>query len=206
METKALIFAKEKHKGQTRSDGTPYINHPSRVANTVKEFTDNEEVIAAGYLHDTLEDTETTYEEIENEFTPLVAKIVKELTSDNASILSLCDQEFHLHAGKGAHSTSSLAKNLLHKNPNIKDNSLKKRLGKALYLSNKMSNMSIDALLVKLSDRLDNTKDLNGEEEPFRTEYAMETQYILDNIKRDDLAESHNVLISRIRSAIQSIV
>ena len=59
MELKAFIFATEKHKAQFRRSGEPYIYHCRRVAETVKQYTQNEAVIAAALLHDTLEDTET---------------------------------------------------------------------------------------------------------------------------------------------------
>lgn len=82
LENKALLFATEKHKGQTRKfSGKPYVVHPIRVANSLKEFTSNETIIAAALLHDTLEDTKTTFEELKTEFGDKVAVLVRELTS-----------------------------------------------------------------------------------------------------------------------------
>lgn len=86
----ALKYAYEKHFGQVRKDGTPYINHPVRVANFVQNFIfdydiyDNkEDVIIAALLHDTLEDTIATYDELLTLFGKRVALLVKELTNDD---------------------------------------------------------------------------------------------------------------------------
>lgn len=73
---KALEFAATKHKGHTRKNGDAYIIHPIRVAQEV--FTENQKIIAL--LHDTLEDTETTYEEIKGLFGEGVAHSVLVLT------------------------------------------------------------------------------------------------------------------------------
>lgn len=81
----ALIFATKKHKGIMRKTGEEYINHPIRVANYVEEFKTSshlEELKKAAYLHDTIEDTNTSYYELVNEFGPLVASLVLELTID----------------------------------------------------------------------------------------------------------------------------
>lgn len=83
---KALEFAKEAHLNQIRADGTPYINHPIKVAENVKKYIKSKEIdnlIICALLHDTLEDTNTTYYDIANNFGYLVASIVLELTNDN---------------------------------------------------------------------------------------------------------------------------
>lgn len=82
---KALLFAYRKHKGQSRRDGTEYITHPIRVANYISKFVENDNLdtlIICSYLHDTLEDTDTTYEEIRNIFGKRIADMVLELTND----------------------------------------------------------------------------------------------------------------------------
>ena len=81
-----LKFATEKHKGQKRDDGKDYIVHPIRVAKLVDEYkakySQNREVIvAAALLHDTLEDTYTSYRELKEKFGEVVASIVQELTT-----------------------------------------------------------------------------------------------------------------------------
>jgi (p)ppGpp synthase/HD superfamily hydrolase len=76
-------YAKEKHHNQFRKFGNiPYVNHPIKVAEMVKKHTDDKEVIAAAYLHDVLEDTPTTYDEILGIFGKKIADLVQELTND----------------------------------------------------------------------------------------------------------------------------
>jgi len=82
----ALDYATKKHKGQFRRDGSEYIVHPQRVANYVFQFKKSkniEALIISAYLHDTIEDTDTTFYEIAETFGPQVASLVLELTTDN---------------------------------------------------------------------------------------------------------------------------
>lgn len=74
---RALCFAIEKHSGQVRKlANTPYILHPVEVAAIVGTMTDDKEVLAAAVLHDTVEDTDATLEEIEENFGRRVALLV----------------------------------------------------------------------------------------------------------------------------------
>ena len=82
----ALEFAATKHSGQLRKsgDGTPYINHPIAVARILAEVgqvTDSD-VLVAAVLHDTIEDTATTREELEGKFGSAVCRMVEEVTDD----------------------------------------------------------------------------------------------------------------------------
>ena len=84
---KAIKFASEKHKGQVRrGSGLPYVTHPIIVMELVQKYKGTskhiDELKCAALLHDVLEDCECTYQEIEREFTPLIASLVMELTSD----------------------------------------------------------------------------------------------------------------------------
>lgn len=80
-----LKFATKKHEGQFRADGvTPYINHPIMVAELVKKYKKSrniEAIVAAALLHDTLEDTYTSYRELEDNFGEMVASMVMEVTT-----------------------------------------------------------------------------------------------------------------------------
>ena len=82
---RALVFAADRHRDQRRKDAdeTPYINHPISVARTLTEAgIDDHVLILAAILHDSVEDTETTAEELEDEFGSEVASLVAEVTDD----------------------------------------------------------------------------------------------------------------------------
>ena len=81
----ALGFAAHKHRDQRRKDAgaTPYINHPIAVAKLLVECgIDDPVILQAAILHDTIEDTETTREELERQFGDEVAAVVVEVTDD----------------------------------------------------------------------------------------------------------------------------
>ena len=87
METvlRAAAFAAEKHRNQRRKDeeASPYINHPIQLAHIlVQERIEDVEVLAAALLHDTIEDTNTSLEELEIVFGYEIAGIVAECTDD----------------------------------------------------------------------------------------------------------------------------
>ncbi|MFC1509123.1 HD domain-containing protein [Candidatus Omnitrophota bacterium] len=83
---KALSFAALKHSSQRRKDksATPYINHPIDVAYILWEIgkVRDLDIITAAILHDTLEDTDTTAEEIDAQFGVKIRKIVEEVSDD----------------------------------------------------------------------------------------------------------------------------
>ncbi|HEY4496856.1 MAG TPA: HD domain-containing protein [Candidatus Paceibacterota bacterium] len=79
---KAASFAKERHKHQKRKTGEPYFIHPKNVARTVSNWTKDKNVIAAGYLHDVIEDTGADYEDIEERFGKKVADYVSLMSRD----------------------------------------------------------------------------------------------------------------------------
>lgn len=84
----ALAFASKKHRDQRRKDtsASPYINHPISLANVLcnEGKISDPKVICAALLHDTIEDTETTEEELRHTFGKAIAKIVVEVTDDKA--------------------------------------------------------------------------------------------------------------------------
>ncbi len=77
---KAYNYAKTLHTGQTRESGEPYINHPLNVAIILAEMHADSDTLCAGLLHDTLEDTSTTKEDIAHEFNQNVANLVDGVT------------------------------------------------------------------------------------------------------------------------------
>lgn len=82
----ALAFAAHKHRNQRRKDpeASPYINHPIALARvlSIEGGIDDADVLVAAVLHDTVEDTETTYEELCERFGVVVADLVMEVTDD----------------------------------------------------------------------------------------------------------------------------
>ncbi|WP_220635641.1 HD domain-containing protein [Georgfuchsia toluolica] len=85
---KSLAFASNKHRNQRRKDvaASPYINHPIALADVLANEGDveDERVLMAAVLHDTIEDTETTEQELVEEFGPEVVAIVLDVTDDKS--------------------------------------------------------------------------------------------------------------------------
>ncbi|MEL6911477.1 MAG: bifunctional (p)ppGpp synthetase/guanosine-3',5'-bis(diphosphate) 3'-pyrophosphohydrolase [Cyanobacteria bacterium J06629_2] len=77
---KAFNFAYQLHEGQTRKSGEPYIAHPIAVATLLRSLGGDSVTIAAGFLHDVVEDTEVTPEEIESMFGMQVRLLVEGVT------------------------------------------------------------------------------------------------------------------------------
>jgi GTP diphosphokinase / guanosine-3',5'-bis(diphosphate) 3'-diphosphatase len=77
---RAFRFAYCLHEGQKRASGEPYIAHPVAVAGILRELGGGNAVIAAGFLHDVVEDTEVTPEEIEARFGAEVRQLVEGVT------------------------------------------------------------------------------------------------------------------------------
>ncbi|WP_294550784.1 bifunctional (p)ppGpp synthetase/guanosine-3',5'-bis(diphosphate) 3'-pyrophosphohydrolase [uncultured Pseudoflavonifractor sp.] len=76
----AFTFADNAHSGQLRKDGSPYITHPLAVAEIVADLGLDTDSIIAALLHDTIEDTGATHEEIAKRFGPTVADLVEGVT------------------------------------------------------------------------------------------------------------------------------
>ena len=93
----ALKMATDAHAGQTRSGGDPYISHPVRVAAIIAKYKKShklDELISAAYLHDTVEDTNLTHDDLVRLFGGLIASLVKELTSDPEKIAQLGKSQY----------------------------------------------------------------------------------------------------------------
>ncbi|MFQ6609719.1 MAG: RelA/SpoT family protein, partial [Fidelibacterota bacterium] len=73
---KAYEFGEKAHRGQKRRSGEPYFIHCIQVAETLSEWNCDNDTIAAGLLHDTIEDTELTKDDIAGEFNPTIAELV----------------------------------------------------------------------------------------------------------------------------------
>ena len=88
LQFKALNYAAEQHKAQRRkgNESVPYINHPIKVTTILTQFIaePSDELIAAALLHDVVEDTDATIDDIINLFGPTIAAIVQEVTDDKS--------------------------------------------------------------------------------------------------------------------------
>jgi (p)ppGpp synthase/HD superfamily hydrolase len=98
MVRKAIAFAMDKHSGQVRGGSKlPYVVHVIGVYSTVKKYKEskkNDVIQCAALLHDTLEDTNATFEELTKEFGAQTASIVLELTDDLVLIKQLGKEEY----------------------------------------------------------------------------------------------------------------
>jgi GTP diphosphokinase / guanosine-3',5'-bis(diphosphate) 3'-diphosphatase len=77
---KAFNFAYELHDGQRRKSGEPYIAHPIAVAGLLRDLGGSAPMIAAGFLHDVVEDTDVTLEQLEANFGTEVRLLVEGVT------------------------------------------------------------------------------------------------------------------------------
>ena len=90
---KAFKIADKYHNGQKRSSGEPYIIHPIAVATIVLNYGMDYQSVAAAMLHDTVEDTELTLEEVRKEFGPEITALVDGLTKLGKVPLDIKDKE-----------------------------------------------------------------------------------------------------------------
>src|SRR5262245_1507253 len=85
---RAYVYATVKHGSQKRHSGDPYFAHPIEVAGILTEYKFDAATIVAGLLHDTIEDTEATRDEITRMFGPQIAELV-----DGVTKLSLLEMQ-----------------------------------------------------------------------------------------------------------------
>lgn len=127
----AIIYATEKHKGQKRRSGKPYITHPLAVAYTLITWDMDIDSVLAGVLHDTVEDTDAALDEIESFFGRDVAFLVDGVTKIGQARAGMRDLNSYL--------------------PQTKDN-----LSKLLIAVSQ----DVRVLIIKLADRLHNLSTL----------------------------------------------
>ena len=85
MLNRAYVYTVQKHGTQKRASGDPYFSHPVEVAGLMTELKLDQETIITALLHDTVEDTLATPEEIERLFGPEVARLVDGVTNNSNS-------------------------------------------------------------------------------------------------------------------------
>jgi len=137
----AIAFGNEKHAGQVRrGSGVPYISHPIVVSYLVAAFKRSRNLVyllIAAILHDCLEDTDATFEEIARRFGPMVASLVQELKNDEAEIARVGKLAYHTKKLLGMSSYALVIK-LCDRLHNISDNPTQKMVEETLVLMQRL--------------------------------------------------------------------
>ena len=143
---RAYVVASYAHREQTRKTGEPYILHPLAVANILADLNLDAETVAAGLLHDVVEDTEFSLEYLEEQFGKDVAELV-----DGVTKLKRINQLSNMRQSGADEKAESLRKMFL---AMVED---------------------IRVVLIKLADRLHNMRTLSGQPDHKRRRIARET-------------------------------
>ena len=142
----AIEIATEAHKDQLRKTGEPYIIHPLAVKKILEEWQMDEDTIIAGILHDTVEDTNLTLEDIQREFGESVAFLVDGVTKLGQVRKNMKDLDTYL--------------------PETRDNFLRLMIA---------TGNDIRVLIIKLADRLHNARTLSALPPDKQKKIALET-------------------------------
>lgn len=93
---KAFLFAREAHQGQCRKSGEPFIAHPVEVALILADLRMDVETLCAALMHDTVEDSDVTLEQVESEFNENIAQLVDGVTKiTRIEVETLSDEQAH---------------------------------------------------------------------------------------------------------------
>jgi guanosine-3',5'-bis(diphosphate) 3'-pyrophosphohydrolase len=179
---RAYRVAEKAHKGQTRASGEPYIGHSLAVAAILAELCVPPVVTAAGLLHDTVEDTDVTLEDIERDFGEEVARLVDGVTKlTQLPRVSRGDQ----HAGEAIQEEQSrqIAVRRGLPDPDSEANELTRSrrydaVSETLRKTFLAMGEDIRVVLIKLADRLHNIRTLVHLPEFKRKRIAQETMDI----------------------------
>ncbi|MCB2202984.1 bifunctional (p)ppGpp synthetase/guanosine-3',5'-bis(diphosphate) 3'-pyrophosphohydrolase [bacterium] len=158
----AYHFAEKAHQGQKLASGLPYITHCASVAGILAELSVPPEMIIAGLLHDIVEDTDITLDEISKEFTPEIANLVDGVTK-LTHLPNLLRGDHH--AGNGPAPKEALG----HRKAREED------IAEALRKTFLAMSDDIRVVLIKLADRLHNMRTLSYSSEEMQKRIAQET-------------------------------
>lgn len=164
---RAYAKAEEAHRGQKRISGEPYINHCLAVAQILAELRVPPEVMAAGLLHDTVEDTSVTLVELQREFGDAVASLVDGVTKlTNLPRVSRDDQ--HAEARRAATGSGT--------EPEQRSSGRRADLASETLRKTFLAmGDDVRVVLIKLADRLHNMRTLGHVEESKRKRIAQQT-------------------------------
>ncbi|MFZ5905149.1 MAG: RelA/SpoT family protein [Chloroflexota bacterium] len=164
---RAYRVAEEAHRGQKRASGEPYITHCVAVAGILADLRVPPEVVAAGLLHDTVEDTSTTLHDVRRDFGDTVAVLVDGVTKlTNLPRVSRGDQHADKSNGNGAEPAEETS-NLLGRKQDLVSETLRKT-----FLA---MGEDVRVVLIKLADRLHNMRTLGFMAETKRKRIAQQT-------------------------------
>ena len=158
----AYQFAEKAHAGQKLASGLPYISHCLSVASILVELSVPPEMIIAGMLHDTVEDTSATLEDISKEFSPEIASLV-----DGVTKLT------HLpNLLRGDQHAEAVQVNLA---PAPHKKIREEEIAEALRMTFLAMSDDIRVIVIKLADRLHNMRTLSYASEDMQKRIAQET-------------------------------
>ncbi|MGB2962647.1 MAG: bifunctional (p)ppGpp synthetase/guanosine-3',5'-bis(diphosphate) 3'-pyrophosphohydrolase [Anaerolineales bacterium] len=165
---RALEVAEKAHKGQKRASGEPYINHCKAVASILADMHVPPAVVAAGLLHDTVEDTGIDFKELKREFGKEVINLVEAVTK-LGSLPRVSRSTTKKRSSKGKKSTK---RTLEDSDPNLWRSELASENLRKTFLA-----MAEDprVVLIKLADRLHNMRTLRYLPEEKQKRIAQET-------------------------------
>ncbi|RPI96709.1 MAG: bifunctional (p)ppGpp synthetase/guanosine-3',5'-bis(diphosphate) 3'-pyrophosphohydrolase, partial [Chloroflexi bacterium] len=167
---RAYRVAEEAHRDQKRLSGEPYINHCLSVASILADMRVPPEVIAAGLLHDTVEDTSITLNQLKRDFGETIAALVDGVTKlTNLPRVSRDDQ--HAENPNGNNGTEPLDTSANEATLGRKQDLVSETLRKTFLAMGD----DVRVVLIKLADRLHNMRTLGYMPEPKRRRIAKET-------------------------------
>jgi len=167
---RAYRVAEEAHRDQKRHSGEPYINHCLAVASILADLRVPPEVVAAGLLHDTVEDTSITLQDIQRDFGEPIAVLVDGVTKlTNLPRVSRDDQHAEHSNGKNA---DEPAESPLDTIPLGRKRDLVSETLRKTFLA---MGEDVRVVLIKLADRLHNMRTLGFMPESKRKRIAKET-------------------------------
>ena len=176
----AYAYATEKHQGQTRRSGEPYITHPLAVATILTELEMDDPTLVAGLLHDVVEDCGVSRDQLAAEFGDEIANLVEGVTK-----LKLADFEARTEAGPGSRVDTVPTPPMEPVTPDTAEVAArKKRHGEttksAANLRKILLAMAKDlrVMVIKLADRLHNMRTLAAMPEHRQKKVAQETLQI----------------------------
>ena len=183
---KAFEFANEAHKGVRRRSGEPYIIHPIAVAKiVVQEIGLGYKSIVTALLHDIVEDTDYTLDDIERLFGPKIASLVDGLTK----IKSAMDYK-HSQSEDGTETEGSIYDAM-----QMQEKSLQAENFKRILLT---LNDDVRVILIKLADRLHNLRTIDSMPERKKDKILSETMYIF-------IPLAHRLGLYSIKSEMENI-